>query len=48
VRAFLAERGDEWTLEEELRLPPGENGGDGFYAARLIRKDRSKQAEGGD
>ncbi len=48
VRAFLAERGDEWTLEEELRLPPGENGGDGFYAARLIRKDRAKQAEGGD
>jgi 16S rRNA (cytosine967-C5)-methyltransferase len=42
VVSFLAERGDDWKLEEELHLAPGENGGDGFYAARMVRRDRSK------
>lgn len=48
VQAFLADRGDEWALEEELHLRPGENGGDGFYAARLIRRDRRTHDEGED
>lgn len=38
VRTFLAAHGDEWTLEEELKLNPAETGHDGFYAARLVRK----------
>lgn len=37
VQAFLAKSGGRWQLEEELRLRPGQNGGDGFYAARLAR-----------
>jgi 16S rRNA (cytosine967-C5)-methyltransferase len=37
VQAFLSERGEMWTLEEEMRLYPGDDGGDGFYAARLAR-----------
>lgn len=37
VQAFLAKAGGQWRLEEELRLFPGQNGGDGFYAARLAR-----------
>ena len=37
VKAFLARAGDSWRLEEEVRLRPGKNGGDGFYAARLAR-----------
>jgi 16S rRNA (cytosine967-C5)-methyltransferase len=37
VQAFLQEHGSEWTLEEEMRLHPGDDGGDGFYAARLLR-----------
>jgi 16S rRNA (cytosine967-C5)-methyltransferase len=39
VRSFLKEFGDEWTLEEELRLLPGKNDGDGFYAARMTRSE---------
>jgi 16S rRNA (cytosine967-C5)-methyltransferase len=38
VRGFLERNGSEWTMEEELHLAPGQNGGDGFYAARLVRK----------
>lgn len=34
VDAFLAGN-PEWKLEAERRLHPGENGGDGFYMARL-------------
>jgi 16S rRNA (cytosine967-C5)-methyltransferase len=34
VDAFLAEN-PGWKLEEERRLHPGENGGDGFFMARL-------------
>ena len=37
VKSFLSEHGDTWTLEEEMRLLPGDDGGDGFYAARLVR-----------
>jgi 16S rRNA (cytosine967-C5)-methyltransferase len=36
VRSFLAAK-PGWELETELKLSPGENGGDGFYAARLLR-----------
>jgi 16S rRNA (cytosine967-C5)-methyltransferase len=38
VRKFLAEHKDEWTLEEEKSWTPNQNGFDGFYAARLIKK----------
>ena len=37
VAAFLTRHASDWRLEEELRLRPGQNGGDGFYAARLAR-----------
>ena len=40
VQSFLKEFGDEWALEEELRLLPGENDGDGFYAARMVRSEK--------
>lgn len=42
VRAFLAEHGDEWKLEEEMTLWPHRDGFDGFYAARLLRLDTRK------
>jgi 16S rRNA (cytosine967-C5)-methyltransferase len=52
VRAFLQKHGDEWTLEEEFRLQPGDDGGDGFYAARLMRNagavKRSQHEESAD
>lgn len=38
VQKFLAAHGDQWTLEEELKINPAETGHDGFYAARLSRK----------
>ncbi len=38
VQKFLAAHGDQWTLEEELKINPAETGHDGFYAARLLRK----------
>ncbi len=38
VRRFLEAHPQEWTLEEELHLRPGQPpGSDGFYAARLAR-----------
>lgn len=37
IASFLAEHGENWVLEEELQLRPGRDGGDGFYAARLLR-----------
>jgi 16S rRNA (cytosine967-C5)-methyltransferase len=45
VQTFLAARGGEWTLEEELFLNPAETGHDGFYAARLARKPAEKPTE---
>jgi 16S rRNA (cytosine967-C5)-methyltransferase len=46
VRAFLQKYGEEWTLEEEFRLQPGDDGGDGFYAARLARNaEAAKQPQ---
>jgi len=45
VRAFLKECGDEWTLEDELDLKPDENDGDGFYAARMVRKEGVKDSK---
>ena len=41
VKAFLQEHGAEWTPEDEIRLHPGDDGGDGFYAARLSRSASS-------
>jgi len=38
VQKFLSTHGDQWTLEEELKINPAETGHDGFYAARLARK----------
>jgi 16S rRNA (cytosine967-C5)-methyltransferase len=38
VQKFLATHGDDWTLEEEMKINPAETGHDGFYAARLVRK----------
>ena len=38
VRRFLAKHEDEWALEEEAHIRPGQPpGSDGFYAARLVR-----------
>jgi 16S rRNA (cytosine967-C5)-methyltransferase len=38
VQKFLAVHGEDWTLEEEMKINPAETGHDGFYAARLVRK----------
>lgn len=38
VQKFLSTHGDQWTLEEEMKINPAETGHDGFYAARLLRK----------
>jgi 16S rRNA (cytosine967-C5)-methyltransferase len=38
VEKFLASHGEEWTLEEQLRVDPDQQRGDGFFAARLRRK----------
>lgn len=45
VQKFLAAHGDDWTLEEELKLNPAETGHDGFYAARLLRKPAAPAAD---
>jgi 16S rRNA (cytosine967-C5)-methyltransferase len=37
VEAFLAKHEGEWTLVEEKKFAPGENGYDGFYSAALVR-----------
>ncbi len=40
VRRFLEALPQEWALEEELRIRPGQPpGSDGFYAARLARAE---------
>ncbi len=38
IESFLAKHGDEWTLVEEKKFAPGQDGYDGFYAAALERK----------
>lgn len=48
VESFLKELGDEWTLEEQIHLIPGENDGDGFYAARLLRSPNARKTEGAE
>jgi 16S rRNA (cytosine967-C5)-methyltransferase len=45
VKKFLAAHAEEWTLLEEKRLWPGDNGGDGFYMARLSRAVLEKKSE---
>ncbi len=45
VAAFLAAHPGEWVLEEEFRLQPGDDGGDGFYAARLAKREASAGEE---
>ncbi len=37
VKRFLAEKGENWNLEEEIFLRPDKEPTDGFYAARLKR-----------
>lgn len=37
IDAFLAAHSEAWRLEDELVLLPQSGGGDGFYAARLVR-----------
>lgn len=44
VKAFLKAHPEEWELEAEQRHMPGENGGDGFYMARLHRRVLDKKA----
>lgn len=38
VEKFLAENSSQWTLEESVHVNPDQGRGDGFFAARLIRK----------
>jgi len=38
IEKFLAENSDQWTLQEQLRIDPDQGRGDGFFAARLLRK----------
>jgi 16S rRNA (cytosine967-C5)-methyltransferase len=38
VEAFLKDHGEAWKLEEKLRVDPDQGRGDGFFAARLLRK----------
>ncbi len=45
VQKFLAAQGDQWTLEEELKINPAETGHDGFYAARLARRPAEPAAQ---
>jgi 16S rRNA (cytosine967-C5)-methyltransferase len=35
VKRFLETNGDSWKLEEELRINPVSDDGDGFYLARM-------------
>lgn len=44
VQRFLADHGQDWTLEEEMKINPAETGHDGFYAARLQRKPAGEPA----
>jgi 16S rRNA (cytosine967-C5)-methyltransferase len=45
VQKFLATHGEEWTLEEEMKINPAESGHDGFYGARLVRKGNAPKAD---
>lgn len=45
VQKFLAAHGDDWTLEEEMKINPAESGHDGFYGARLVRKGNAPKAD---
>ena len=45
VQKFLATHGEDWTLEEEMKINPAESGHDGFYGARLVRKGNAPQAD---
>ena len=38
VKRFMSERGTDWELEEEVFLRPDKDPTDGFYAARLKRR----------
>ncbi len=38
VESFLKAQGDAWKLEDQLRVDPDQGRGDGFFAARLLRK----------
>jgi 16S rRNA (cytosine967-C5)-methyltransferase len=38
IEKFLAENSEQWTLQEQLRVDPDQGRGDGFFAARLLRK----------
>ena len=40
VQAFIKANPEEWGLEDEFTLWPHRDGFDGFYAARLIRKEK--------
>ncbi len=44
VQAFLKANPEEWALEDEFTLWPHRDGFDGFYAARLIRKEKTQVA----
>jgi 16S rRNA (cytosine967-C5)-methyltransferase len=44
VQAFIKANPEEWALEDEFTLWPHRNGFDGFYAARLIRKEKAQVA----
>jgi len=45
VQKFLATHGEDWTLEEEMKINPAESGHDGFYGARLVRKGHAPKAD---
>jgi 16S rRNA (cytosine967-C5)-methyltransferase len=44
VQAFIKANPEEWALEDEFTLWPHRDGFDGFYAARLIRKEKAQVA----
>jgi len=38
IEQFLKEHSESWELEEQMRVDPDQGLGDGFFAARLLRK----------